>query len=300
MLTGVLAFMMLVMLALPVFAEGAQDTGAASQGLSVDIPVEVVNGPGLIKIEGTAYLPAETQMLVTDKGTIHFDFTGAAPADKFTFDIYQVPGDDAGLIYDETVYTLLVEIFIDDYSKYAVAVLSIGDELEKPDTCKFVNEKKPDTETTEYKTITRTITYTERTPDGNEVAKPYIQTVKLKRTVTTDPYGKKTYGPWSIDEGDTDSVKSPEKEGWTPDQGIVGKWEIDLENPEDTIVHVVYLPKETPVPTKTVTPTPSPGKGGKPSTGNRTDMPLWTGILIAAGAVVALIIIVMLVRRRKN
>ncbi|MBQ7245361.1 MAG: hypothetical protein IJS33_00350 [Firmicutes bacterium] len=101
-------------------------------------------------------------------------------------------------------------------------------------------------------TVTRTITYTEYTPDGKEVAKTVTQKVTLKRTKTTYPNGRVVYGDWEIVDGDRSAVKSPDhKEGadkWTPNTPLVGEWEIDLKNPKDEVVHVVYLPKDEPLP----------------------------------------------------
>ncbi|MBO4235781.1 MAG: LPXTG cell wall anchor domain-containing protein [Firmicutes bacterium] len=124
----------------------------------------------------------------------------------------------------------------------------------------YMPEEKPEpkpTEEYEYRTFTRIITYTEYTPDGKEVSKTVIQTVTIKRKITTNPDGTQEIGKWEIIDGDTSSKKSPDhakknEEGWKPDIDEVGEWEIDLENPPkdgyQEIVHVVYTPDKKPEP----------------------------------------------------
>jgi len=124
---------------------------------------------------------------------------------------------------------------------------------------------KPDP-TTETKTITRTITYTEYTPDGKEVSVTVVQTVTLTRTVIQNPDGSYTYGEWEISGGDTAAISSPPYEGWTPNLSQVGRWEIDLKDPKSVVIHVVYHPT-----------------GSRPDTGDD----FWTGWFVIFGIAAA-------------
>lgn len=115
----------------------------------------------------------------------------------------------------------------------------------KDEVIHVIYTKDTYTDSEETKTITRTITYTEYTPDGKKVAKTVTQKVTLRRTIrTNDRTGDKTYGNWEIKSGDTSSVKSPGKKGWTPDMTSVPEWEVNLKNPKDEVIHVIYTPKK--------------------------------------------------------
>lgn len=256
LLIGVLAFLLIFLLFLPYAKEAFAAPNIISEDLYVHIPLEVTPGSGIIKIEGDHFLPAVKQKTVTGRDSFTLNFEGSYPGQKFTYRISQVPGTDPDTTYDDTVYTCTVEIFTTGSSNYAVVVLSIGSSLEKPDECKFKNTIDTTSgETTEIETLTikRTITYTEYTIDGKAVAPPSIQPVTLQRTKTTDmSTGEVTYGSWTIVEGNTAAVVSPDHPGWTPDIDIVPIWEIDLTDPQDALVHVIYLPENDP----TVTPVP--------------------------------------------
>lgn len=196
---------------------------------------------------------------------------------------------------------------------------------------KTLRNPEPEPEYEEM-TVKRIITYTEYTPDGKKVAENHIQTVTLRRRKAT---GDESEGnryisaadgriPWEIISGNTDSVTSPPYPGWTPDIPVVGVWEIDLYDPQDALVHVVYTPETTPTPTPeptvtptltptvtptltpTATPTPRPTATPAPSTPKSGSAPVKTGddspigmyILIFAAA--AGIAVFAVVRRRKT
>lgn len=137
---------------------------------------------------------------------------------------------------------------------------------------------------TETRTITRTIYYKEYDKDGKEIFTPIIQTVTLIRTKTTNPDGTVTYGPWNIEGGDVSSVKSSNYPGWKPDQTMVGGWKIDLNNPQDEVIMVVY----TPASPQTTTPAPVPHG---PEMGDTFNMILWVALgLLALGGIVVLLL----------
>ncbi|MBO5565443.1 MAG: hypothetical protein J5935_07505, partial [Lachnospiraceae bacterium] len=142
-------------------------------------------------------------------------------------------------------------------------------------TITFTNTLELVPETTTRK-VTRTITYTEKTPEGTTVAVTKKQTVSLKKTIYKgkdgnyfDEDGNRISGfddiPWKIDdsvaENDTGAVTSPDHKdkasGWNPDITVVGAWEIDLNDPKDEVIHVIYTQKKE--------EKPAPDKPSKPS-----------------------------------
>lgn len=136
-------------------------------------------------------------------------------------------------------------------------------------------------ESEEFKTITRTITYTEYTPDGKQVFTSVVQTVTLRRSRLENIYtGEITYTGWSIYEGEAGAVSSKEKEGWIFDKALVEAWQIDLSDPRDEVVHVIY--------------TPAGGPG--PKTGDAARPVLWALALLMSAAAGA----VLLAKRRRR
>ena len=135
----------------------------------------------------------------------------------------------------------------------------------------------PPVETEEFMTITRTITYTEYTADGKEVSKTVVQTVTLRRIKTENPDGTVSYSKWEIAEGDQSAIDSPQYPGWTPDRKSVSFWDIDLDNPQSVVIHVIYTPKDV------------------IKTGDENNLLLWGGI--AGGAVLAAILLLILKKR---
>lgn len=143
-----------------------------------------------------------------------------------------------------------------------------------------VDQPVPPVEVEEFLTITRTITYTEYTADGKEVSTTVVQTVVLRRIRTEHPDGTVSYSAWEIYEGETDGVKSPAKDGWAANILTVPVWDIDLENPQSEVIHVVYTPVQV---IRT-------GDENRP----------WIWILLLGGAVVIALIAILLRRRKKD
>ncbi len=142
----------------------------------------------------------------------------------------------------------------------------------------------PETEKVETTTITRTITYTEYTPDGKEVSKTVTQVITLQRTVVVDADGKIiSTGKWGIvnPEGDYGSVISPTKDGWLADKLLIGVWDIDLDNPRDEIIHVIYTPI----------------KKAAPDTSDNSRINLYGNMLI--GAIITMLLSIVFINRMK-
>ena len=137
---GVLA---LLLLAIPAVSSAFAAPNVISDDLRVHIPVVVNPDYGVVKIEavgeGEEFLPEETQQTFTNEGGFfNPNFAGAVPGSKYYYKIYQIPGNDPYTTYDDTIYNCMVEIFTDEGRDYAVTVLYIDGETEKPD------EKIPD------------------------------------------------------------------------------------------------------------------------------------------------------------
>lgn len=329
--TGLLRSLLMFALSLVIMvALGALQVNAAgSDPLKVSVPVEIPGG-GTAKIESIDYvkrtddpenetyaqqwtwvkdpgcLPSKTTLKVPE-GTGKAKFEWSIPEDKarpgkaYAFKITQVPGNEDNVIYDEKEY--LLEVFIEtlpgaDGKDVIYAVAQIRDDSSKdtkdykPDSCKFQN--------IETRTITRTITYTEYSPDGKEIIKRVVQTVTLQRPKGSD-------GPWTIVSGDQSAVKSPEYSDelgtWIPSLDEIGWWDIDLNDPQDRDENVYYTPPEQPEttteapPETTVPPTTQSPK--PPKTGDDTNAGIYIGA--GAGALAAILAItVILVRRNKK
>ncbi|MET3559324.1 diacylglycerol kinase family enzyme, partial [Streptococcus rupicaprae] len=109
-------------------------------------------------------------------------------------------------------------------------------------------------ETTETKTITRTIKYVDEA--GNELAPAVTQTVTYTRTVTTnDVTGEQTFGEWTTDKADYAAQPSPTVDKYTTDTPEVASAPTSPED-SDSEVTVVYTPTSSETTeTKTITRT---------------------------------------------
>lgn len=157
----------------------------------------------------------------------------------------------------------------------------------------FTNKRTGKDVTTEYRTITRYITYTEYTVDGKKVADTVSQPLKIQRTKTVDydaepndtfnlfsikaaesDSPKITYSKWEIVEGSAGAVTSSDYPGWTPDIKVVPEWVFNQDDPQDEWVHVIYLPDGG----------GSGRRGSGTNTGDSNNVVLWLGLFAAACA----------------
>ena len=105
---------------------------------------------------------------------------------------------------------------------------------------------------TEYTTVTRTITYTYLTEDGQTASATKVQTVRLERTplrLTDDGKEVAEWSEWKLDktftENDQSAVNSPSIPGWETDEPVVPEWEIEYDsngNPKNAYENVIYTP----------------------------------------------------------
>lgn len=239
-------------------------TTVRADGDSISVPIEVeVNGETILSITPGSGSPAypNPTLPVVDTTTLEFVFT--APGD-YSYTVKQA-GTDPSIIYDDTEYLIQIHLELNGGGTLEGTVsLNKVDSSSKESKILFGNSKTEE----ESKTITRTITYTEYTPDGKEVSVTLVQTVTLTRTKITNPDGSVSYGDWQYESGDISAVNSPPYPGWTPNISRVGTWEIDLNDPKSVVIHVVYNPT-------------SPGP--RPDTGDD----FWTGWFVIFGIAAA-------------
>ena len=250
----------------------------AAQQTSVLVPIRVEGvETGQVKVEGNG-----SSEVISVSGATTYTITHDQPG-NYDYTFTQVAGTDPWMNYDtSTEYKARVYVYYNDANELSSVVeVALGEEKEKPMEVCFTNTRKDAIEKEETKTITRTITYTEYTPDGKEVFKPVVQTVTLRRTVMVGPDGNVvSTGPWSIvsDPSAYGAVTSGTRDGWNCDTPVVPVWAIDLSDPKDALVHVLYTPVQP--------PTPSP----VPNTGDSNRLLVWAGMgLVAAGLLTVLL-----------
>ena len=118
--------------------------------LSGTLPYPPENYTVVLKAEDAAYpMPSGTisgayTVTITGKGTKNFPVISYDRVGVYTYRIYQVAGTNKKCTYDETVYTLLVQITNkDDYSGLeATAVLYPDSDGEKVSGAEFLNKYK--------------------------------------------------------------------------------------------------------------------------------------------------------------
>ncbi len=96
-------------------------------------------------------------------------------------------------------------------------------------------------------TVTRTITYTYLTEDGQTASATVTQTVTLKRTPKSIDKDNAVveWTDWEIVSGKQDEVTSPSINGWETDEPVVPEWVVEFDsngNPMNAYENVIYTP----------------------------------------------------------
>ena len=126
----VILMLLLLAMQLPVFA---------AESAVVEIPFTVENTAGTVVIETDGDLPLPSPCEFTDVTEGKFSFSLEEPGD-YAYRIYQKPGNESGVTYDETVYEVLVSVFVDEKEDlYAVVTLRIAGDSRKPEKVAFAN-----------------------------------------------------------------------------------------------------------------------------------------------------------------
>ena len=137
--------------ALPVSAAELPEVSVpVTISLSGTLPYPAEDYTVVLKAEDAAYpMPSGTisgacTMTITGKGTKNFPVITYDRVGVYTYTIYQVAGTNKKCTYDETVYTLLVQITNkEDYSGLeATAVLYPDSDGEKVPVAEFLNKYK--------------------------------------------------------------------------------------------------------------------------------------------------------------
>ena len=111
----------------------------AMEEVTVEIPFTIENASGTAVIEAIdgAPLPEETEFASVTEGV--FALSYGEPGD-YAYKIYQKPGEVAGVTYDETVYDVVVSVFVnEEEGLYTVVTISIAGDANKPESVVFTN-----------------------------------------------------------------------------------------------------------------------------------------------------------------
>ena len=112
----------------------------AVEAATAEIPFTIENASGTVVIEAIddAPLPEKTEFADVTEGT--FALAYGDPGD-YVYKIYQKPGTEPDVTYDETVYNVVVSVFVDedDESLYTVVTISVAGNPSKPESVVFTN-----------------------------------------------------------------------------------------------------------------------------------------------------------------
>lgn len=111
----------------------------AMEGFTAEIPFTVENTPGTVVMEALDGAPAPTVAEFQNVAEGTFTLTFDDPGD-YCYRIYQIKGDESDVIYDDTVYNVVVSVFVDENGGlYAVVTLSVDGDAHKPEEVQFKN-----------------------------------------------------------------------------------------------------------------------------------------------------------------
>lgn len=113
---------------------------------TAEIPFTVENYPGTVVIEpiGDAPLNGINEFVNVNDGTFTLSYT---EPDQFSYRIYQLPGDLTDVIYDDTVYNVIVSAFVnDDDELYTTTAIGIDGQTGKLEDIVFTNTAVQDEE----------------------------------------------------------------------------------------------------------------------------------------------------------
>lgn len=129
----ILLILILALFTMPVYAEDAYD---------VEIPVKITGG-GTVRIEGSAFMPSQTEIQVQDEGVFKLSFDTPTPETTYSYKLRQVPGTDPDIIYDDKVYDVKVQfMFNSDRTKiYPVVIITRDQADQKPDVATWENKR---------------------------------------------------------------------------------------------------------------------------------------------------------------
>ena len=157
--TLIICICSIMLMSVPVSAEYTETPCDAS------LSVEVDNG-GTVEIEavssteaGDPPMPAQKQLVVNDKAVeyvMHYTEPG-----EYVYRVKQVPGTNAAMTYDKTVYLVSVIVTHDESGKLRpVVIIKEDNKTEKPDSIRFKNVIETPTPTpTVIPTVTPTSNY---------------------------------------------------------------------------------------------------------------------------------------------
>ncbi|WP_439709970.1 mucin-binding protein, partial [Streptococcus ruminantium] len=118
---------------------------------------------------------------------------------------------------EKTVWEAVNTPVLENYTTTQTEIAEKTVSPDSTDSVETVTYLPTSSQTTENKTVSRTIKYVDR--DGKEIAPSTTQTVNFTRTVSTnDVTGEKTYGNWETEKTVWEAVNTPVLENYTTTQ----------------------------------------------------------------------------------
>ena len=146
--------------------------------VEAELPFTVEGASGTVRIEteDDAPLPEVTEQTLEGTGKFTMQYT---EPDDYVYRVYQLPGGEADVTYDETEYRVLVSVVVNDDGNLIPRItLATEDNPEKPAEIAFTNER-----------IQPPTPETPPTPDTPQVPKkPPVTTVRTGDTTQLGVY----------------------------------------------------------------------------------------------------------------
>ncbi|WP_178085554.1 mucin-binding protein, partial [Streptococcus ruminantium] len=141
---------------------------------------------------------------------------------------------------EKTVWEAVNTPVLENYTTTQTEIAEKTVSPDSTDSVETVTYLPTSSQTTENKTVSRTIKYVDR--DGKEIAPSTTQTVNFTRTVSTnDVTGEKTYGNWETEKTVWEAVNTPVLENYTTTQTEIAEKTVSSDS-TDSVETVTYLP----------------------------------------------------------
>ncbi|QHF55146.1 mucin-binding protein [Streptococcus sp. DAT741] len=141
---------------------------------------------------------------------------------------------------EKTVWEAINTPVLENYTTTQTEIAEKTVSPDSTDSVETVTYLPTSSQTTENKTVSRTIKYVDR--DGKEIAPSTTQTVNFTRTVSTnDVTGEKTYGSWKTEKTVWEAVNTPVLENYTTTQTEIAEKTVSPDS-TDSVETVTYLP----------------------------------------------------------
>lgn len=276
----------------------ALDTGS----VTVAIPFTVEYASGTVVMEALNGAPSpETAELAAAQGSFEVTFTNPG---NYQYRIFQRPGEDERIRYDQTVYQVTLFVMSDDDGRLSASVtVGTDGDAHKPESIAFVNEQK-----TGGLRITKTV----KGSDG-DTSREWHFTITLSdtadklysgvwfdtgvghvtlrhgETVTLEGIMMGTRYKVTEDDADTDGYTTT----FIGAEGVIGG---------EAVMNVAFVNEkgaagESPTTTPSASGNASNSTPSTPKTGDETMLVVWAGL---AGLSLAAIVVILLLGRKRR